>query len=107
MGQQCLFPGAVVKVVGFLQVLQDDVHCLQDITSCARISGDLRDGGHAKVLEDLGHITHQGCQSTSLDDTVRLSVLKKLPELNELHQLITIVSGVESPVLRLHQHRLA
>jgi hypothetical protein len=48
-GQQCLIPGVVAGVVGLLQVLQDDVHRLQDISGCAKILRDPQDRGHAKV----------------------------------------------------------
>jgi hypothetical protein len=37
--EQRLFPGAMVRGVGLPQVLQDDVHSLQDIASRARILG--------------------------------------------------------------------
>jgi hypothetical protein len=37
---------------------------------------------------------------------VRLGVLKKPSDLNDLHQLITVILVVESPGLHLRQHRL-
>jgi hypothetical protein len=53
------------------------------------------DRGHTKILQDHGHVPHQGCQLAGLDDTVRLGVLKKPVKLNDLHQLITIIPGIE------------
>jgi hypothetical protein len=50
----------------------------------------------------MGHIPHQGSHLASLDDMVRLNISKKLSKLDEFHQLIMIVSGLEPPGLRLH-----
>jgi hypothetical protein len=58
MGQQRLILGVVAELIGLLQVLQDDIHYYQDVAGCARILGDLRDRGHAKVHQDLGYIPH-------------------------------------------------
>jgi hypothetical protein len=79
---------------------------LQDVTSHARILGDPLDRGHAKVLQNLGHVPDYGCQPLDLDNAFCLGVLKKPLELNELHQLIAVVLGVESPGLRLFQYHL-
>jgi hypothetical protein len=38
---------------------------------------------------------------------VRLNIPKKPPKLDELHQLVVVIPGVESPGLRLHQCRRA
>jgi hypothetical protein len=51
--EQRLFPGAMVRGIGLPQVLQDDVHSLQDIASRARILGDPRDGRHDKIHQNL------------------------------------------------------
>jgi hypothetical protein len=61
--EQCLILGVVARGVGRLQVLKDDVHHLQDIVGRARVSGDLRDRGLAKVCQNLRHVPHQGRQS--------------------------------------------
>jgi hypothetical protein len=37
------------------------------------------------ILQDLGHIPHQGSEPAGLNDAVCLKVLKKPPKLNELH----------------------
>jgi hypothetical protein len=102
----CLIPGVMARGVGLLQVLKDDVHRLQDVAGHVWVLGDVRDRGHAKVHQNLGHIPHQGHQPPDLDDVVRHGILKKPSELNELHQLITVVSGVESLGLRLCQRYL-
>jgi hypothetical protein len=68
--------------------------------------GNPRDGRHAKIHQNLGEITHQDRQSPDLGDTLHLNILPETPELDELHQLFTIVLGVESSGLRLHQHHL-
>jgi hypothetical protein len=75
----------------------------QDGVDRARVLGDPRDNGHIKTLQDLGHIPHQGCQPSSLDDEVHLGIPKKHAKLNELHQLIAIILGTEPlshPVFR-------
>jgi hypothetical protein len=41
----------------------------------------------------------------SFDDAVDLSILKKSMKLDVLHQLITIITGIEPPSLSLHQGR--
>jgi hypothetical protein len=56
-------------------------------------------------MQNLGHLPHQGGQPTGHGDMVCLDVLKKPPKLNELHQLITVVSGVDPPGLRFRQRR--
>jgi hypothetical protein len=71
-----------------------------------RILGDSRDGGHAKVHQNLGHVPHQDRQPPGLGDAVRLSFLKEPPEFDQLHQLLMIVPGVMSLGLCLHQHCL-
>jgi hypothetical protein len=48
-GRQCLILGAVDRIIGLLQGLQDDVHSLQDVSGCAQIPRDLQDRGHGKV----------------------------------------------------------
>jgi hypothetical protein len=50
MGSQCLIPGAVAGVIGPLHLLQDHVHCPQDVTSRSWILGDPRDRGHTQIL---------------------------------------------------------
>jgi hypothetical protein len=64
------------------------------------------DGRHAKIHQNLGHVPHQNRQSSGLGDAVHLDVLKRPSELDELHHLLTVVLGVESPGLCLRQHRL-
>jgi hypothetical protein len=87
-------------------VLQDDTHYHQDVTDHARILGDPRDKRHIKIHQNHGDVPYQGRQSPGLSDVLHINILKEPPELDELHQLFTIVLGVESPGLRLHQHRL-
>jgi hypothetical protein len=93
--------------VGLLQVLQDDIHRIQDIASHAWILENPQDEGHAKIHQNLGHVPHQDHQPPGLGDAVHLGALKEPPELNELHQLLTVVLRVESLGLHLHQHCLA
>jgi hypothetical protein len=83
--EQRHIPGAMARGVGFLQALQDDVHLLWDVIGCVRLSGDFRDWGQAKVHQNLGHVPHQGRWPLNLEDAFHLGVLKKPPELNELH----------------------
>jgi hypothetical protein len=94
--KQCLIPRAVARGICLLQVLKDDIHRLQDISSRVQVLRDLRDRGHAKVRQNLGHVPHKGGQPPGLNDAVRHGILKKPPELSDLHQLITVVPGVES-----------
>jgi hypothetical protein len=68
--------------------------------------GILGDGRHAKIHQDLGGTPHQNCQSPSLDDTLHLSLLQAPVKLDELHQLLMVVPGVETPGVCLHQFRL-
>jgi hypothetical protein len=86
-----LILGVVAGGVGLLQALQDDVHRLHDVASRAQIPGDPRDRRHDKVPYNFGHVPHQGRQAPGLNDTVYLSVLKEPLELNEQHQLVTVV----------------
>jgi hypothetical protein len=101
-----LVPRIVARGIGLSQAFQDGAHCLQNIVGHMRIPGDPWDGRHAKVHQDLGGTPHQNCQSPSLGDTLHLSFLQAPVKLDELHQLLTIVPGVETPRLRLHQFRL-
>jgi hypothetical protein len=59
------------------------------------------------ILQDLGHIPHQGSEPAGLNDAVCLKVLKKPPKLIELHQLIVIIPGVKPPGACLRQCRRA
>jgi hypothetical protein len=45
---------AMASVIGISQALQDDVHHLQNIAGRAWVMGDLWDGRHAKVHQNLG-----------------------------------------------------
>jgi hypothetical protein len=102
-----LIPGVMTEDVGLPQVLQDDVHHFQDVASGAWILGDPWDRRHAKAHQNLGNIPNQDCQSPNLSDAVHLEVLEEPPELDELHQLLMIVSRVESLRPRFNQRRLA
>jgi hypothetical protein len=104
---QHLIPWVVARVVGLLHTLQDHVHHLQDVTSRTRILGDSWDRRHTQIIQNLGHLPHQGGQPTSLGDAVHLDILKKPPKLDELHQLIMIVSGVDPLGLCLCQRHRA
>jgi hypothetical protein len=48
-----------------------------------------------------------GTSQLNLHNALHLGLLEKPPELNELHQLLTIALGVEALGLCLHQRRLA
>jgi hypothetical protein len=100
---QCLIPRAVAGVIDLLHVLQDDVHRSQDVASDVRILGNPRDRRRTKILQDLGHGPHPGRQSAGLDKAVRLGILMKPLELDQLHQLITIVPRIEPLGLHIHQ----
>jgi hypothetical protein len=102
-GSQRLIPGVVAGVIGLLYVLQDDVHPPQDVDGRVRVPGAPRDTGHAKILQDLGHIPYQGRQLAGLDDTVHLGIPKKPTKLDELHRLVLIIPGIEPPCLSLLQ----
>jgi hypothetical protein len=110
MAVQCsyrLILGVVARVIGLLHMLQDDVHHPQDIIECAWVLRDPGDRGHTKILQDLGHIPHLGCQLAELDDAVNLGVSKNPSKLDKLHLLVVIILGVEPPGLSLHQRRYA
>jgi hypothetical protein len=49
-GSQCLIPGDVAGVICLLHVLQDLVHCPQDVASRTWIPWDPRDRGHTQIL---------------------------------------------------------
>jgi hypothetical protein len=102
-GYQRLILGVVARVIGFPHALQDHIHQPQDIIDCTWILGDPQDRRHTSTLQNLGHVPHQGSQPAGLDGMIRHDILKKPPKLNELHQLIMIIPGVEPPGLRLHQ----
>jgi hypothetical protein len=53
---QCLIPGDMAGGIYLPRALQDDAHRLQDITSCAWIPGDPRDGRHAKIHQNLEEV---------------------------------------------------
>jgi hypothetical protein len=38
--EQNLILGAVLRAIGLLQVLQDDIHHVQDVAGCVRILGE-------------------------------------------------------------------
>jgi hypothetical protein len=63
--------------VGLLCVLQDHVHRFQDVTSHMQILGDSRDRRHTQILQNLGHLPHQGSQLAGLGDAVHLNIMKK------------------------------
>jgi hypothetical protein len=98
--------GVVAGGIGLPQALQDDAHCLQDVTRRALVPGDPRDGRHSKIHQNLGDIPRQDRQSSGLGDMVHLDILEELLELDELHQLFMVIPGFGSPGLRLHQRRL-
>jgi hypothetical protein len=89
------FPGTMAIGVGLLQALQDDIHHLQDVIGYASIPGDPRDGGMPRSTRTL-----------DMSLTRITSILKEPPELDDLHQLLMVVPGVESLSLCLHKRRL-
>jgi hypothetical protein len=56
----------------------------------------------AKAHEDLGDVPHQDRQPPDLSGMLHLDLLEAPPEINELHQLLTVVLGDEALGLRLH-----
>jgi hypothetical protein len=88
-------------------VLEDGIPHLQDVAGYAQVLRDPWDGGHAKIYQNLGYVPHQNRQPPNLGDAFHLGVLKGPRELDELHQLLVVVLGVESLGLRLHPCRLA
>jgi hypothetical protein len=101
-GSQRLFPDSMAGVIGLLHVLKDDVNRPGRRRPCT-VPGDLEDRGHTKILQDLGHFTHKGCQPGGLDNVVHLGVSNKPMKLDELYQLIMIIPGIKPPCLSLHQ----
>jgi hypothetical protein len=93
--------GTMAGGIGLPQAFQDGARCLQNIVGHTRILGDPGDGRNAKVHQDLGCIPYQNCQSLGLTDVLHLSLLEEPLELDELHQLHTVVPGVETPRLHL------
>jgi hypothetical protein len=68
--------------------------------------GDSRDGRHAEVHQHLGDVPHHDHEPPDLGDALHLGFLETPLELNKLHQLLTVVPGVEALGLRLYQCRL-
>jgi hypothetical protein len=54
------------------------------------------------VHQDLRDVPCQDRQPPGLGDALQRSHLQAPPELNDLHQLLTVVLGVEAMGLRLH-----
>jgi hypothetical protein len=61
------------------------------------------DRRHTKVHHDLGDVPHQDCQLPSLSDAHHLGLIQTLSKLDELYQLLPVVSGFEALSLRLCQ----
>jgi hypothetical protein len=84
----------MTRGIGLPHVLQDDAHRLQDVVAHARNMGDPRELRHAKIHQKLGDIAHKDRQPPDLGDVLHLDILKESSELNELHQLFTIIPGL-------------
>jgi hypothetical protein len=59
-----------------------------------------------RSTQDLRDIPHEDRQPPGLSGVLRLDLLQVPPELNDLYQLLTVVSGIEAPGLRLHMSHL-
>jgi hypothetical protein len=79
------------------QAFQDGARHLQDVVNRARVSRDPRDRRNDEVHQDLRDVPHQD---------LHFGLLDVPPELDELHQLCTVVLGVVVSGLCLHQCRL-
>jgi hypothetical protein len=101
-----LIPGTIAKGVDLPSAFQDGAHCLQYVIGRVWILEDPENGRHAMVHQNLGGIPHQNCQPPDLGDLLHLGFLEVPLELDDLHQPLTIVSGVEALGLRLHRHLL-
>jgi hypothetical protein len=60
---------------------------------------------HTQILQNLGHVPHQGSQPACLNGTICLDVPKKPPKLKKLHQLVMIILAVEPSGMCLRQCR--
>jgi hypothetical protein len=97
----------VARGVGLPQAFQNGARCLQDVVSPTQVPEYPRDGRHAKVHQDLGDVPHQDRQSPGLGDVLHHALHKAPLKVDELHQLLMVVQGIETLGLRLHQHRVA
>jgi hypothetical protein len=96
----------VAREVRLPYAFQVGARLLQDVISHAQVPGDPRDWRHAKVHQDFRDIPHQDRQPPGLGNALHFGLLKPPLELNKLHQLLTVILGVEAPGLRLHYCRL-